>query len=259
MTIQEMREIKQELGYSYEQISELSGVPLGTVQKIFGGATKSPRYDTLRALENVFIERPTGIIREDMTDYHLDKKQPGEYTVEDYYAIPDEFRTELIDGVFYDMATPNHRHQLIAGEIFVQISTYIRKNKGKCIPEIAPIDVQLDCDNKTMVQPDVLITCDRDKLHERVVYGAPDFVVEILSPSTRKKDVFLKLHKYENAGVREYWIVDPDKKRILVYDFNNDEWPTIYGFQDKIPVRIFGGDCVIDFVEIDEYISFLYH
>lgn len=105
---------------------------------------------------------------------------------------------------------------------------------------------------------DILITCDRDKLHERVVYGAPDFVVEILSPSTRKKDVFLKLHKYENAGVREYWIVDPDKKRILVYDFNADEWPTIYSFQDKIPVRIFGGDCVIDFAEIDEYISFLY-
>ena len=80
------------------------------------------------------------------------------------------------------------------------------------MPMIAPMDVQLDCDEKTMVEPDVLIVCDRDKIVNRCVYGAPDFIIEILSNSTKKKDSVIKLNKYLNAGVREYWMIDPTKK-----------------------------------------------
>ena len=105
----------------------MSGVPLGTVQKIFGGETKSPRYDTIQALESLF-RGETSAVREEMAVYGAVKKQ-GEYTTEDYYALPEDKRAELIDGVFYDMCAPNFVHQRIAGELYHQISQFIHENK----------------------------------------------------------------------------------------------------------------------------------
>ena len=118
---------------------------------------------------------------------------------------------ELIDGVLYDMAAPTGIHQVVGGEIHAMLREYIRSKKGRCLPMYSPIDVQLDCDNKTIVQPDVLVLCDTSRLSGNTIWGAPDFVVEVLSKSTRKKDMFVKLNKYMNAGVREYWMVDFDK------------------------------------------------
>ena len=185
-------------------------------------------------------------------------KKQGEYTLEDYYALPDERRVELIDGVIYDMSAPTTIHQMIGSEIREQLSSFIKSKKGTCIPFAAPVDVQLDCDDRTMVQPDVLVVCDRDKIIKRCIYGAPDFVVEVLSPSTKRKDGIIKLSKYISAGVREYWIVDPDKKQVVVYDFQKEDYPVIYGFGGEIPVGIFDGECRVDFAEIYEYIRFLY-
>ena len=139
-------------------------------------------------------------------------KRQGEYTLEDYYALPEEQRVELIDGVIYDMSAPTSVHQLLGTEILLVLKDYIRKEHSLCVPVASPIDVQLDCDDKTMVQPDVIVVCDREKIQNRCIYGAPDFVVEVLSKSTRKKDLVLKLNKYMTAGVREYWLVNPDKK-----------------------------------------------
>ena len=195
-------------------------------------------------------------VSEAMPAYQV--KKQGEYTLEDYYALPDERRVELIDGVIYDMSAPTTIHQLIGLEIWGQLQKFIRKKKGTCIPFAAPVDVQLDCDDRTMVQPDVLVVCDRDKIIKRCIYGAPDFVVEILSPSTKRKDGIIKLSKYISAGVREYWIVDPDKKQVVVYDFQKEDYPVIYGFGGEIPVGIFDGECRIDFAEIYEYMLFLY-
>ena len=155
MTINEMKEKKKEKGYSYAKIAELSGVPLGTVQKIFSGETVNPRYDTLLALEH-FFEEPLEI-REPVYNRY---ERNGSYTVDDYRALPDEQRVELIDGYFYDMASPTFGHQSIGGEIYRQIANFIMENGGNCRPFIAPVDVQLDCDEKTMVQPDVGIVCD---------------------------------------------------------------------------------------------------
>lgn len=122
MNIQEMKEKKKEKGYTNEQIAELSGVPLGTVQKIFGGTTTSPRYDTLKALEKIFLpierERYYASVVKDTSAAYTVKRQ-GEYTVEDYYALPDEQRAELIDGVLYDMASPETLHQMVE-DIFTQ-------------------------------------------------------------------------------------------------------------------------------------------
>ena len=182
----------------------------------------------------------------------------GEYTLTDYYQIPDERRVELIDGVIYDMSAPGCDHQLIAGLIHARLLAHVSSRKGTCLPMISPVDVQLDCDEKTMVQPDVVVVCDRSKVIRRCIYGAPDLVIEILSPSTRRKDVTIKLNKYIAAGVREYWIIDPDQCRVLVYDFSAAIYPVIYGFDAKIPVAIWDGDCVIDFQEVYDYIHFLY-
>ena len=266
MTIQEMLERKKELGYSYEQISEWSGVPLGTVQKVLGGITQSPRYDTLRALEKVFEEglgyeykSQDTVIREGVAYYGT--KRQGEFTADDYFNWPTDQRIEIIDGVVYNMATPSIPHQLIATQLLNVLYNYIKSKNGKCIPATSPITVQLDKDPKTMLQPDVIIVCDRDKFQEKQVYGAPDFVVEILSPSTRRKDMTIKLGKYMNAGVREYWMVDPKKKSVVVYLLNEEDKDydiSLYTFEHEVPVGIYGGECKVNFKEIYEYMSFLY-
>ena len=196
------------------------------------------------------------MIKEEAIAYGV--KKQGEYTLEDYYAIPDDKRVELIDGVIYDMASPTLVHQRLAGRIFSILDVFILNKKGACIPFVSPIDVQLDCDDKTMVQPDVIVVCDRNKTIKRCVYGAPDFIVEVLSPSTSKKDSAIKLRKYKDAGVREYWMVDPDKKKVVVYDWSKSEIPTVYGFDAKVPVGIFDGECEIDFAEIYQQIEFWY-
>lgn len=177
MTIQEMKRRKRELGYSNAKVAELSGVPLGTVQKIFSGETSYPRYATLQALEQVLGEpsSTTGkcFVNETTAPY-LTKKQ-GDYTLKDYYAFPEDYRIELIDGVIYNMTSPASAHQLIAGYIYNQLFNHITGKHGDCLPMISPIDVQLDCDNKTMVEPDVIVVCDRNKVIKRCVYGAPGF------------------------------------------------------------------------------------
>ena len=109
-----------------------------------------------------------------------------------------------------------------------------------------------------MVQPDVLIVCDRDKIIDRCVYGAPDFIIEVLSDSTKRKDSFVKLNKYLDAGVREYWMIDPVRKTVVVYDFEHDEYPILYGFDARVPVRIWDGELEIDFSEVYGHIRFLY-
>ena len=249
MTIEEMKKKKKEKGYTYEQIARLSGVPLGTVQKIFCGETVSPRYDTLLALEKLFTEK---LEVKDPFAYQM--RSQGSYTIEDYYKLPDEQRVELIDGYFYDMAAPTTYHQIFAGDIYRQIANYIMEKGGECIPFISPIDVQLDCDEKTMVQPDVAILCQKDKMKKWGIYGAPDFVLEVISPSTKRKDYIKKLSKYTNAGVREYWILDPEQKTLLVYFFESEVCPVIYGLDEPVPVNIYNGELKIEFNNLVQWL-----
>ena len=144
---------------------------------------------------------------------------------------------------------------------FNVFENFVNENGGPCIPSIAPTDVQLDCDDKTMVQPDVLVVCDRDKIIKARVVGAPDLIVEVLSPSNWYMDIIRKMKKYKNAGVREYWIVLPDTKAVLVYDFENKSdscEPIEYSFNGTVPVRIWDGKCTVDFKNIYDKVSFLY-
>ena len=255
MTISEMRERKRELGYSYEQIAEWSGVPLSTVQKVLTGATKSPRYDTLLAIETVLEDYSADRVGEIAYAYgeHIVKRQ-GEYTIEDYYNWPEDERIELIDGFIYHLTMPSIRHQKIVGEIDFTFKSYAKKKKGKCEIFGAGVDVCLDSDNKTMVVPDITVVCHWDKFTEKYVDGAPDLVVEVLSKSTKKKDMTLKLEKYATAGVREYWIVDPVKETVIVYKFSREDETDaqifFYTFANQVPVGIWDDECVVDFAEI---------
>ena len=318
MTREDMKKKKRELGYSNEQISRLSGVPLGTVQKFFGNKIQHPRYETLRAIEAVLYPEdgiasgrsfthqsddtavgvsghvdgiapagvsghpdgvtPAGTTRhkvvydcltgqaislvrepEGALDYRKDKLYPkaGEYTLEDYYALPDDVRAELIDGRFYIMEAPTYIHQMVLGELHLQFQQCIRTHNMPCLCFLSPCDVQLDKDEKTMLQPDLIIVCNRELIQKRVCYGAPDLVVEILSPSTRKKDMAVKFTKYCGAGVREYWIIDPDNEKVIVYSFEDDMLVSIYGRDDRVPVHISSGICDISFKEIWDAVQVL--
>ena len=260
MTVSEMKQRKQELGLTCEMIAERSGVPLGTVQKIFAGVTKSPRYDTLLALEKGFAADTAAakIARESAAAYAVSPKAYREgVTLEEYAALPEDYRAELIDGVLYDMSSPTLVHQMVALQLCRSFMDYIDQNGGDCVAVAAPLDVQPKEGEPTVLQPDVMVFCDRDQLHRNGFQGVPDLVAEVLSPSTRKKDMILKLGKYQSGGVREYWLVDPEGERVIVYDFQTEDWPVVYGFGDQVPVGIWQGACRIDFAQIREYVGSL--
>lgn len=170
------------------------------------------------------------------------------YTIDDIYSLPDGQRAELIDGHIYYMAPPSRKHQEIAGELFTIINSYIKVNNGSCKPYISPFAVFLS-DNSNYVEPDISIICDRNKLTDRGCSGAPDWIIEIVSPGSRRMDYFTKLFKYRTAGVREYWIVDPIKNRITVYNFESED-TVEYTFSDSIPSGIYE-NLTIDFSQID--------
>ena len=362
MTIKEMQEAKERLHYTNEMISDGSGIPLPTVQKVLSGATIRPRYKTLAALDRFFRELndetesghssaqcysiPEGYsnmsVEEAQTVYNpcefgktykaeqatpadeakifaehvqlhpryrITVRKQGEYTIDDIAMTPDDLRIELIDGVIYDLASPTPAHQIIAGAVYNAMSLYSEEHDGECMPFIAPLDIRLDNTNKTQVQPDVFVIC-AENTEESETYSSetapsvdtsacasddalvpayanysasagtsapassnysvsgdasysdsahsilvPDFIMEVLSPSTKQVDMLIKLNKYYEAGVREYWIVDPDRETITVYDFENMELNQHYTFNDKVPVMISCGELNIDFAVIRKKIE----
>ncbi len=170
------------------------------------------------------------------------------YTEQDYYNIPENTRAELINGhIIYNQAAPARIHQRILGELYTVINNYIRSKNGPCQVYPAPFAVKLRDDRNTIVEPDISVICDKNKLTDRGCTGAPDWIIEIVSPSNSSHDYITKLNLYSDAGVREYWIVDPDTKNIFVYHFEKEKFNARpYTFDDKIEVGIYD-DLSIDF------------
>lgn len=162
------------------------------------------------------------------------------YTIEYIYALPDGERAELIDGQIYYMAPPDTWHQMILNYINTEINMYIRKNNGECEVFPAPFAVFLNDDDMNYVEPDISVICDKNKISDKGCQGAPDWVIEIISPSSRAMDYFTKLFKYQKSGVREYWIVDPIKQRVTVYFFEK-ELVEEYSFGEEVSVGIYEG------------------
>lgn len=162
-----------------------------------------------------------------------------DYTVDYIYSLPEGQRAELIDGVIYDMAPPNRMHQEIVSQLTKVIGQYIDKNNGQCKIYPAPFAVFLNDDDRNYVEPDISVICDKNKLDDKGCNGAPDWIVEVVSPSTKRIDYGIKLFKYRTAGVREYWIINPLTNSVNVFDLENDEKSDQYTFDDDIEVCIY--------------------
>ena len=173
------------------------------------------------------------------------------YTINDIYALPEGQRAELIDGQIYDMAPPSPMHQELVMELSATLRDYIKKNGGPCKVYPAPFAVFLNEDDRTYVDPDISVICDSSKVDNRGYQGAPDFIIEIVSPSSQRMDYLTKLFKYRTAGVREYWIVNPLQRTVQVYSFEGTEDSTQYSFDDEITVTIYGDlkICVADLLK----------
>ena len=185
------------------------------------------------------------------------KKEEKKYTYGDYLTWPDDERWEIIDGSAYDMSpSPSRRHQEISMTLSTQFSLYLKDKP--CKVYAAPFDVRLpagsekDEDIQTVVQPDIVIVCESYKLDDRGCKGAPTMVIEIISPYTAGKDLKVKFNLYESAGVKEYWIVDPNNKTVIIYKLGEDikyGRPDVYTEEDSIKVGIFE-DLAIDLKEV---------
>ena len=172
------------------------------------------------------------------------------YNYSDYLEWDDDVRYELIDGVPYLMAAPSQKHQELSGELFRQLSNWLRGKRCKVFH--AAFDVRLNAKSydNIVVQPDLLVVCDRRKLDGRSCVGAPDMIIEILSPTNARHDEFVKFGLYQKAGVREYWIVDPESKTVSVHILENGRYYTdVYLAEDTVPVYVLEG-CEINLADV---------
>ena len=179
---------------------------------------------------------------------------PEVITLEQYEALPDEKRMEVFDGIVYDMASPSQIHQSISMQLSTVINNYILRKKGPCSIFSAPFDVKLSDSPLIIVQPDIMVVCDKNKLDEKRCNGAPDFIIEIVSPANPSDDYIRKLYYYKNYEVREYWIVDPRRKVITVNYFENNIVSVQYPFDSVIKVNIFD-DLLINFSDIADLLN----
>lgn len=178
--------------------------------------------------------------------------QTKTYTEDDYYNLPEDVRAELIDShLIYNQAAPSATHQIILGELYTAINNYIKSKGGSCRVFPAPFAVELGKSRKNIVEPDISVICDRGKITDKGCTGAPDWIIEIISPSNPGHDYIRKLNLYADAGVREYWIVDPRIEKVFVYYLEQTDFQIgTYTFHDKIKANIFK-DFWVDFQALD--------
>ncbi len=161
------------------------------------------------------------------------------YTMEDIRALPESIRAELTDGRLFIMQVPTTTHQRIIGELYLVIASYIRGRGGDCEAFLSPFGVFLKNDDSTYLLPDLTVICNPEKIEDDGCHGAPDWVIEVTSPSTGKRDYGKKLFMYRSAGVREYWVINSVHRTVMVYLFGKEEEATVYRFEDEILCSIY--------------------
>lgn len=171
------------------------------------------------------------------------------YTIEDIEALPPDVRAELIDGEMFIMEAPGTRHQDILSELLWLIKSYVKEKKGSC-RVFTGLGSYIKKDRYNYVIPDISVICDKEKLDEKGCHGAPDWGIEIVSPSTGKRDYGRKAELYRETGMREYWIVDSKKKMVTVYEFEQGGEVVQHSFAESIKAGIYD-DLYINFSEMD--------
>lgn len=265
MTLTELKERKRELGLTNKDIAEMAFMPISTVEKVFGGSVASPRRDTLMKLslalqdDGYIYNKAKGyqdpsIVGDVTSEYSAEKKHDG-YNIDDYWRLNETRRVELIDGEIYYMSSPSTVHQRIVWNIFIQLLQNKSECNRDCSVYAAPATVQLNADDKTGIQPDIFVICDNSMDNGKAVIGAPDFVLEVVSPGNRAYDMNLKLRKYSSARCKEYWIVDYERNKVIKYDFTQDNLIEVFTFDDKVPIAISDNKCSVDFSKIKEEIE----
>lgn len=250
MTINDLKTLKKQSGLTNAEIADLSGIPVSTINKIFSGATQNPRYATLLAIEEVLAtkkkipftydnqrQEPT-ILREASAPYRYTARH---YEENDIEQLSEYARAELIQGRLYMMSAPSRMHQFLVSKVLFEIETHIRANHGTCQAYPSPFDVRLFGDDTTIVQPDLLVICNKDILTDKGCSGAPDWVIEIASKSNSPHDYITKLMQYQKAGVREYWIIDPFEREVFVYNFEHPEKTERYPYESSVPSGVLQG------------------
>jgi len=250
MNINELKILKDKEKMSNEEIAELSGVPVEEVEKIFGEQMENINYMTMLSLEQVLVRKEKipfryskdmgqyCLVSEESVAYNYDARQ---YGMRDIEMLPEGIWAELIDGKLHFVSAPSRMHQFLVVNILVRIKNHIDKNKRKCHVYTAPLGVVLFEDEVTWVLPDILVACKKDILTDYGCEGAPDLIVEIVSPNNATHDYITKMNKYQQAGVREYWIIDPQAEIVLLHDFENPENSKKYGYEDSIKSNVLDG------------------
>jgi Uma2 family endonuclease len=180
--------------------------------------------------------------------FAAEKTDTKHYTYKDYLETDDEYRAEIIDGAFYVMSPPSRSHQKISQKLSLRIGNFLEGKTGEVY--YAPFGVRLfpksDLSDDTYFEPDITVVCDPSKLDDRGCNGAPDMIIEILSPSNRQNDMLIKFRKYLQAGVREYWIVDTEEKTVHVCILDKEEYRvSVYDETQTVPVSVLPG-CAIE-------------
>ena len=249
MTITDIKQLKEKDGMTNKQISELTGIALFVVDGIFSGDIEEPKYMTPLEFEELltrleipfYCDEKTGypcLIREEITSYNY---HASHYALGDMVKLCNIISREVINGEIYAMSTPSRMHQFLVTKLLIRIGNHIEKKRGKCHVYPSPFGVRLFADDKTWVEPDILVICKKNIMTDSGCDGAPDLIVEIVSPNNVFHDYVTKLVKYQQAGVREYWIVDPINERITLYHFQEPVQKEEYTYEDTIRSNVLEG------------------
>lgn len=186
-----------------------------------------------------FTDIPAFVGEEEVMKINTELSKRNDFTADDIEQLPEDVRAELIDGQIFFMASPTTTHQRLLSRLSFELQLHIRTRGGHCEVFVSPFSVRLADESKNYLEPDLVVICDPDKIKEDGCHGAPDLIIEIISPSTGKRDYGLKMLKYRTAGVKEYWIVDPLKQIVMTYWFEDESQNSLYGFQDEIEFHLF--------------------
>lgn len=200
------------------------------------GKTTEEILEEIKAEER--RKETNGIVKESAVQYTADKQL---YSVEGYFELEDFVEYELIYGRLVHYNSPGYSHQRSSFQISKRFDDYITSNKGKCKVIPAPFCVVLDEVDAVVVQPDISIICNTELIKNEYCYGAPDIIVEVVSPSNKNRDYHQKVALYKEYGVKEYWIIDLELERVTLYNMVNGGMPQISGMEDTIYSTVLNG------------------